>query len=162
MKHLSRDSFLATFGGIYEHSTWIAEMLFDRDEQLKAEKPSDLAGPMANIVETAPQELQLALLRAYPDFLTATGTITIDSASERTATDLDHCTNETLKAFTDLNAQYRDKFNFPFILAVRERNWSEILENFNKRISHDVGTEFREALNQIHQIAKLRLEALDT
>ena len=73
---------------------------------------------------------------------------------------MDQCSQGELDAFTALNASYREKFNFPFILAVRDRNRAEILENFKKRVAYDVGTEFREALNQVHQIAKLRLEAL--
>jgi OHCU decarboxylase len=160
MKQLSRDTFLDRFGGIYEHSAWIAEMLFDRKGHYTAEKPSDLAGPMAKIVETAPQELQMALLRAHPD-LAGKLALEADSKSEQTSAGLDQCSQEELDAFTALNLAYREKFNFPFILAVRDRNRTEILENFKKRVAYDVGTEFREALNQVHQIAKLRLEALD-
>ncbi len=164
MKQLSHDSFLARFGGIYEHSAWIAEMLFDRKGHHEAEKPTDLAGAMAKIVETAPQELQLALLRAHPNLagkLALSGALTADSTSEQASAGLDQCSQEEHNAFTALNALYREKFGFPFILAVRERNRSEILENFTKRLAHDVGTEYREALNQVHQIAKLRLEALE-
>ncbi|MBE9477552.1 MAG: OHCU decarboxylase [Proteobacteria bacterium] len=145
MKHLSRDSFLATFGGVYEHSAWIAEMIFDKKAHLKIEKPSDLAGPMAKIVETAPQELQMALLRAYPDLA---GKLGNDSA-------------EAQENFKDLNVRYREKFGFPFILAIRDRNRAEILGNLRKRFANDVGSEFREALNQVQQIANLRLQDLD-
>lgn len=164
MMHLSRDSFLGTFGGVYEHSGWIAEMLFDKKAHLELEKPSDLAGPMAKIVETAPQELQIALLRAHPDLagkLALAGELTDESTSEQASAGLDQCTPEELQSFNNLNARYREKFGFPFILAIRGRNRAEILENFKKRLAHDVGSEFREALNQVHQIAKLRLQDLD-
>ncbi|MBL4749031.1 MAG: 2-oxo-4-hydroxy-4-carboxy-5-ureidoimidazoline decarboxylase [Amylibacter sp.] len=159
MEQISRNTFLDRFGGIYEHSAWIAEMLFDRKGHYTAEKPSDLAGPMAKIVETAPQELQMALLRAHPD-LAGKLAVSASSKSEQASAQLDQCSQGELDAFTALNASYREKFNFPFILAVRDRNRAEILENFKKRVAYDVGTEFREALNQVHQIAKLRLEAL--
>jgi 2-oxo-4-hydroxy-4-carboxy-5-ureidoimidazoline decarboxylase len=164
MKHLSRDTFLASVGGVYEHSAWIAEMLFDQKAHLSAKTWSDLAGPMAKIVETAPQELQMALLRAHPDLagqLAIAGTLTAESTSEQADAGLDQCSQQELEMFTGLNRQYREKFDFPFILAVRGRNRAEILENFKKRVGNDMGTEFREALNQVHQIAKLRLEALD-
>jgi OHCU decarboxylase len=165
MKHLSRDSFLASFGGVYEHSAWIAEMLFDKKAHLKAEKPSDLAGPMAKIVETAPQELQMALLRAHPDLagkLALAGTLSDESTSEQAGAGLDQCSPEELEDFKYLNTRYREKFDFPFILAIRGRNRAGILENFRKRLAHDIGSEFREALNQVHQIANLRLQDLDT
>ena len=164
MKHMSRDAFLATVGGVYEHSAWVAEMLFDQKGHANAEKPSDLAGAMAKIVETAPQDMQMALLRAHPDLagkLAKAGDLTHESKSEQASAGLDQCSQDEIDAFTELNIQYREKFEFPFILAVRDRNREEILENFKKRLNHDVGTEFREALNQVHQIAKLRLEALD-
>ena len=159
MKQLSRDTFLDRFGGVYEHSAWIAEMLFDRKGHYDAEKPSDLAGAMAKIVETAPQELQMALLRTHPD-LAGKLALLSKGKSEPENAGLDQCNQEELDAFTTLNLAYREKFDFPFILAVRDRTRAEILENFQKRIAYDVGTEFREALNQVHQIAKLRLEAL--
>ncbi len=160
MKQLSRDTFLDRFGGVYEHSAWIAEMLFDRKGHYDAAKPSDLAGSMAEIVETAPQELQVALLRAHPD-LAGKLALSADSTSEQASAGLDHCSREELDAFITLNVAYREKFDFPFILAARDRNRTEILENFKKRVDYDVGTEFREALNQVHQIARLRLECLD-
>ncbi|MEH6359514.1 MAG: 2-oxo-4-hydroxy-4-carboxy-5-ureidoimidazoline decarboxylase [Amylibacter sp.] len=163
MKQLSRDTFLAMVGGVYEHSAWIAEMLFDQKGHYRADKPSDLAGAMAKIVETAPQELQMALLRAHPDLagqLAITNALTHESAAEQTSVGLDQCNQNELDTFTSLNAEYREKFGFPFILAVRGRTRAEILENFKKRIAHDVGSEFREALNQVHQIAGLRLGAL--
>ena len=89
------------------------------------------------------------------------GSLTTGSTSEQTSAGLDQCSQEELDAFTALNVIYREKFDFPFILAVRDRTRVEILENFKKRVAYDMGTEFREALNQVHQIAKLRLEALD-
>lgn len=165
MKHLARNSFLDTFGSVYEHSRWIAEMLFDKKIHLKFEKPSDLAGPMAKIVETAPQEMQMALLRAHPDLagkLATADELTPASKSEQANAGLDQCSPNELKAFTELNALYREKFGFPFILAIRGHTRANILDNFKKRLSHDFGSEFREALNQVHQIAKLRLQDLDT
>lgn len=165
MKQLSRNTFLATFGGVYEHSSWVAEILFDQKGHYAAQKPSDLAGAMAKIVETAPQEMQMALLRAHPDLaerLAKTNALSRESMAEQTSAGLDKSSQSELDAFTTLNAAYREKFGFPFILAVRERTRAEVLENFNKRIARDIGTEFREALNQVHQIAGLRLNILDT
>jgi 2-oxo-4-hydroxy-4-carboxy-5-ureidoimidazoline decarboxylase len=164
MKHLSRDSFLAKFGGVYEHSAWIAEMLYDQKDHFEAEKPSDLAGAMAKIVECAPQDLQMALLRAHPDLagkLALAGTLSPSSTSEQSDAGLDQCNQTELETFKNLNAQYREQFGFPFILAVRGCSRTEVLENFKKRLTHDMGSEFREALYQVHQIAKRRLQDLD-
>lgn len=161
---MDRDSFLRKFGGIYEHSAWVAEIVFDQKAHLSATKHTDLAGAMAQIVEAASPEIQMVLLRAHPDLagkLALSGELTADSTSEQASAGLDQCTPAEMESFTTLNTTYREKFEFPYILAVRGRNRHEILANFQARVSNDVGQEFREALNQVHQIAKLRLAALD-
>ena len=158
-----RQNFVAQFGGIYEHSPWVAETLFHRGFSTEVEVPTDLAGPLALIVEAAPLEVQLSLLRAHPDLagrLAKAGTLTPDSTSEQASAGLDQCTAQELAEITALNTRYRAAFDFPFILAVRGRNRREILDNFRNRMDNDRATEFREALSQVHQIARLRLEAL--
>ncbi len=162
---MPREEFVERFGGVYEHSPWIAEKCFDEGGHLKAARPSDLAGPFAHIVETSGPEPQRVLLCAHPDLagkLATRGALTAESTAEQASAGLDQCSEEEFEEFTRLNTEYRAKFGFPFILAVKGRNRAEILENFRTRIHNDVATEFREALNQVHQIARLRLEALDS
>lgn len=159
-----RDAFVARFGGIYEHSPWVAQRLCDRGEAASPQSPKDLAGPMAAVVEAADHNLQLQLLRAHPDLagkLAKSGELTADSTEEQASAGLDQCTEAEFQEFTDLNATYRHKFGFPFILAVRGRSRVEILENFRARVGNETATEFRTALDQVHQIAKLRLEAME-
>lgn len=161
---LNRTDFVANFGGVYEHSPWVAEMCFDEGSHKTATKPSKLAGPLAHQVEAAAQEIQLVLLRAHPDLagkLAKSGELTHESTSEQASAGLDQCTDAEFAEFTELNTTYRQKFEFPYILAVRGRHRTEILENFRSRVPNDMAAEFREALNQVHQIAKLRLDALD-
>ncbi|MBV1865902.1 MAG: 2-oxo-4-hydroxy-4-carboxy-5-ureidoimidazoline decarboxylase [Rhodobacteraceae bacterium] len=155
-----RAAFISLYGGIYEHSPWVAETLFDKGA---AASPLENTGPMAAIVESASLEMQMTLLRAHPDLagkLAKSGTLTVESTSEQASAGLDQCSQQEFEEFTALNTRYRDNFGFPFILAVRGRNRAEILENFRARVDNDTATEFREALNQVHQIARLRLEAL--
>ncbi len=161
---LDRTEFVDRFGGIYEHSRWVAEKCFDESGHADAVKPSDLVGPFAHQVEAAGHEVQLILLRAHPDLagkLAQSGTLTAESTSEQASAGLDQCTKEEFEEFTALNTAYREKFGFPYILAVKGRHRTEILENFRSRLPNDIATEFREALNQVHQIARLRLEALE-
>jgi len=106
----------------------------------------------------------MALLRAHPDLagkLAKSGELTAESTAEQAGAGIDQCTDEEFSEFTHLNNEYREKFNFPFILAVKGRHRTEILEVFRTRVSNEVAAEFREALNQVHQIAKLRLETDD-
>lgn len=162
---MDQATFASNFGGIYEHTPWVAEKCYNEAGHKSALKPSDLAGNFAHLVEAAGSELQLLLLRAHPDLagkLAKSGTLTAESTSEQSSAGLDHCSEAEFKAFTELNTAYREKFGFPYILAVKGRHRAEILQNFKARLPNDLGVEFREALNQVHQIAKLRLEALDS
>jgi len=164
MQALTRTEFLDRFGGVYEHSHWVAEKCFDEGGHLACKKPSDLAGPFSYLIEAAGYDPQLILLREHPDLagkLAKSGALTQESTSEQAGAGLDDCTEAEFQEFSHLNKVYREKFGFPYILAVKGRHRTEILEDFRARVSNDVATEFREALNQVHQIAHLRLEALD-
>lgn len=161
---LDRTEFIKRFGGVYEHTPWVAERCFDEGGHSEATRPSDLAGPFSHLIEASGPEPQMLLLRAHPDLagkLAQSGTLTRESTSEQAGAGLDECTKAEFDEFTRLNTAYREKFEFPYILAVKGRHRTEILTNFRKRLPNDVAEEFREALNQVHQIARLRLESQD-
>lgn len=151
-----KEAFVTKYGGVYEHSAWVAEQSFE------AGIP-DLAEKMRGVVEAAGYDAQLVLLRAHPDLagkLATSGNLTAESTSEQASAGLDECTDSEFAEFTALNDTYKNKFGFPYILAVKGRHRIEILDNFRSRVDNTVEQEFREALNQVHQIAKLRLTAL--
>lgn len=158
---LSKAAFLRTYKGVYESSPWIAKMAWRAGIPL--DEPAVIAGIMRNTVEQADRQTQLELLRAHPDLagrLALRNELTPDSSSEQRSAGLDQCSPEELAEFQDLNARYRNKFGFPFIIAVRGRKRTEILAAFRDRVGNDVETEFREALNQVHQIARFRIEQI--
>lgn len=160
---MTRESFVALFGGIYEHSSWVAETAFDSGMHNQFTKLDDLRACLHDIVEKAGKEPQLTLLCAHPDLagkLAKSGQLTAESTSEQASAGLDQCTEDEFAEFTELNDQYKNTFGFPYILAVKGRNRQEILENFRSRIDNSAEVEFRTALDQVHQIARLRLEAL--
>ncbi len=162
---MGQDAFVARFGGVYEQSPWIAEQVFDTGITPLADSAQGLSQAMVDIVEQAGREPQLALLCAHPDLagrLAVSGELTSASSAEQSAAGLDQCTSEQYAIFTDLNERYTRKFGFPFILAVRGYHRDEILECFQRRVDNDVDVEFDEALEQVHRIARLRLEALFT
>lgn len=155
----NKRAYVDRFGGVYEHSPWVAETAFE----MGPPKPLALPAIMREIVENAGQKAQLTLLRAHPDLagkLAKSGALTQESSSEQASAGLDQCSEAEFTEFTTLNERYKAKFGFPYILAVRGRHRSEILENFRSRIDNNPETEFREALDQVHQIAALRFEAL--
>lgn len=158
-----RAAFVERFGGVYEHSPWIAEAAFDAGLPPGARDPAVLAAALAARVEAAPREAQLALLRAHPDLagrLAVAGALTADSAAEQAGAGLDRCTPEEFAEFSRLNAAYAARFGFPFIIAVRGLDRAAILAAFRARIGNPPEAEFRTALDQVHRIARLRLAAM--
>ena len=162
---LSRADFIAAFGGIYEHSPWVAERLFDAGLTAQDADPVILAKRMAEIVDTAGYEKQMALLCAHPELagkLAIAGSLTADSTAEQASAKLDQCNAEEFVAFQDLNACYGKKFGHPFIIAVRGLDRATILSAFGKRVAQSAEKEFATALGEVHKIARLRLEQLST
>lgn len=159
----SRDAFVARFGGIYEHSPWIAEAVWEAGLMPAHDNVAGLAGAMEAALARAGRERKLALIRAHPDLAgraAIAGALTDASRTEQAGAGLDQCTPAEYARFQALNAEYKRKFGFPFILAVAGRSRQEILAAFEARIGNPPEAEFEEALRQINRIAQLRLAAL--
>ena len=160
---LGRDEFLHYFGGVYEHSPWIAEQLFGEGLTSAIDGSGSLSEALAEIVSRAGREPQLALLRAHPDLagkLAISGELTESSSAEQAGAGLDRCTPEEFQEFSQLNSAYKEKYGFPFIVAVRGLNRGEILERFRARVQNDWDAEFEAALSQVHKIARLRIQQI--
>ena len=156
---LPKSEFIKVFANIFENAIWIAEKLYN---QKPFDNFEELSSKMLNIFETAKKEKQLKILKDHPDLANKTkiSSLTPDSLKEQISAGLDQCTEEEFNEFKKLNDSYK-KFGFPFILAVKGKTKTEILNNFKKRISSDPETEFNEAIKQVKQIASLRLNELN-
>jgi 2-oxo-4-hydroxy-4-carboxy-5-ureidoimidazoline decarboxylase len=155
LPRLQRARFVELFGGVFEHAPWVAKRAFDAGPFDSIEA---LHGAMVEAMRRAPRERQLALIRAHPDLAgraAIAGKLTAASSAEQASAGLDQCTPAEFERFRELNQTYNDKFGFPFILAVKGRSRAEILAAFEQRLQNTA--EFEEALNQIAEIARLRL-----
>jgi OHCU decarboxylase len=158
---MDKASFVKRYGGVYEHSPWVAGEAYD-DLQGKVDAER-LPGAMAACVERADYERKLALINAHPDLAgraACGGELTADSGEEQASAGVDQCTPEEFERFQTLNERYRRKFGFPFIMAVRDSNRHAILAAFEERLDNDADREFEQAMTEIHKIARLRLAAL--
>ena len=159
IEKLSETEFTEVFGNIFENASWIAKILYKK-------KPfknfQDLSEKMVLIFEGIDNQNKLEILNSHPDLADKTkiSFLTPDSNKEQNSAGLDQCTEEEFNEFKKLNSEYKNKFGFPFIIAVKEKKKSEILINFKKRILSDKKIEFKEAMKQVKQIASLRLEEL--
>jgi OHCU decarboxylase len=161
VRTLSRDDFVARFGGIFEHSAWVAEGAYDKGLGPESDSAEGLHADMAAVMRVAPKDKLLALINAHPDLagkLHAAGRLTADSTREQSSAGLDMLTDAERARFTELNDAYKARFGFPFILAVKGKTKQEILASFETRLHHTPDQEFQTALEQIEKIALLRLK----
>ncbi|MEX5727384.1 OHCU decarboxylase [Rhodovulum iodosum] len=160
---MRRADFVAAFGGIFEHSPWVAERAFELELGPAHDTAVGMQSALARAFRSAPPQDRLEVLRAHPDLagkLAAARRLTDASAAEQASAGLDALTDAERAEFTRLNDAYTAKFGFPFIIAVRDHDKAGILAAFGKRIDNEAETEFAEACRQVERIARLRLDAL--
>jgi chitin deacetylase len=160
---MHRKAFVQRFGGIVEHSPWVADRAWDLELGPAHDSAAGLANALARVLRTASHEEQLGVLHAHPDLagkLAAAKRLTADSTAEQASAGLDALTDEERERFQALNAAYVERHGFPFIIAVRDNTKSSILQAFERRVANDSETEFAEALRQVERIAELRLQTV--
>ncbi|WP_108445634.1 2-oxo-4-hydroxy-4-carboxy-5-ureidoimidazoline decarboxylase [Halomonas denitrificans] len=159
---LDQARFVEQYGEIYEHSPWVAELAWQQGLGREQDTPEGLAEAMGRVLAGASPERQLEVIRAHPDLAgkaAIAGELTDDSTREQAGAGLDQCTPEEMARFERLNAAYKKKFGFPFVMAVKGNDRHDILAAFETRLDNDQAEERRTAVEQINRIARFRLEA---
>ncbi|MEL6464147.1 MAG: allantoinase PuuE [Pseudomonadota bacterium] len=161
--HLDRAAFVEQFGGIFEHSPWIAEGAFALELGPAHDTPQGMHSALCRVFRAASEDKQLEVLRAHPDLagkLAAAKRLTVESTGEQASAGLDALTDAERAAFERLNGAYTEKHRFPFIIAVKDHDKAGILRAFERRLDNDTEVELAEACRQVERIARLRLEAM--
>lgn len=153
-----KETFVNIMGGVYEMSPWVAERTWPEQPFSSI---GDVQETMEQVVQNASREEKLTLLRAHPD-LGERAEMTEASQKEQASAGLDQLSPDQYEAFQRLNEAYQDKFEFPFIMAVKDESPSTIRKAMEERIDHSKSEEFRTALNEVNTIARFRLEELVT
>lgn len=157
---LSRDEFVASFGGIFEHSPWIADRAYALELGAAHDSAGGLHNALTRIFRSASENERLGVLTAHPDLagkLAQAERLTAESTAEQASAGLNALTDKERETFTALNTTYTEKFGFPFIIAVKDNTKASILQAFRTRIDNDRTTEFATACKQVERIARLRL-----
>jgi 2-oxo-4-hydroxy-4-carboxy-5-ureidoimidazoline decarboxylase len=153
-----QDGFVEQLGPVFEHSPWVAERAW-------TVRPfpgiDELHAAMVVQVENATPAEQLALLRAHPDLGTR-ARMSIASTNEQARAGLGSLTPEELQRLEKANGLYHDRFDFPFIYAVRGASKEDILRALEDRLHSSREAEFQQALQQVYRIARFRLEDILT
>ncbi|SMX48546.1 allantoinase PuuE [Maliponia aquimaris] len=157
---MDRETFVRAYGGVFEHSPWVAEGAWDLDLGPTHDTATGVHSALARVFRAAPPERRMEVLRAHPDLagkLAQAQRLTAESTAEQASVGLDALTDEMRGEFTRLNDAYAARFGFPFIIAVRDNTQASILAAFQRRLENDRDTEFAEACRQVERIAELRL-----
>jgi len=160
---LNKAQFVDAFGGIFEHSPWIADRAFDLELGPAHRSAIGLHNALCRMFRSASADERMGVLTAHPDLagkLAAANKLTAESTSEQASAGLDHLTDNERATFTTLNAAYVEKHGFPFIIAVRDNDKASIMAAFETRINHDTSTEFDTACRQVERIAFHRLNEI--
>ena len=158
---MEKADFVAKFGGIFEHSPWIAERAWELELGPAHDTPAGLHNALARMFRSATEAERLGVLTAHPDLagkLAAAKRLTAESTAEQASAGLDALTDAERARFTELNTAYVARHGFPFIIAVRDNTKASILAAFETRLNNDRATEFTTACAQVERIARLRLE----
>ena len=158
---MTRDRFVERFGGIFEHSPWIADRAWALELGPAHDSAAGLHNALARMFRAASHDERMRVLRAHPDLagkLAAAKRLTPESTAEQASAALDALTDHERATFERLNTDYVAKHGFPFIIAVRDNTKASILAAFETRIANDTATEFATACRQVERIAELRLK----
>jgi len=153
---LSKAEFISIFGNIFEKTEWIAERCY---ESKPYNNLDELVSKMMKIFENSEKEKHLKILNSHPD-LAVEKRLTENSKNEQKNASLNQCSDKEFLEFKNLNEEYKKKFGFPFIIAVKGKNKEEILNSFRQRITNNINSEFEEAKKQVKKIASFRLSEI--
>lgn len=157
---MDKQSFVEHFGGVFEHSPWVAENAWELELGPAHDSASGLHGALVRAFRAATDPKRLEVLDAHPDLagkLAAAKRLTSESTAEQASAGLDLLSDEERATFTRLNEDYTTKHGFPFIIAVRDHDKASILAAFQQRLQQDSAAEFAQACQQVERIAELRL-----
>ena len=156
LNQMSQSEFTDTLGAVFEDSPWVAQKAWQKRPFANLDS---LHQGMVKVVQAATPDEQLALIRLHPD-LGNKAKMSESSVKEQAGVQLDQLNSEDFARFQSLNNAYKNRFGFPFIVAVRNQTKDSILEAFERRLNNSVDRERAQALAEIAQIARFRLEEI--
>jgi 2-oxo-4-hydroxy-4-carboxy-5-ureidoimidazoline decarboxylase len=158
LNDMDATSFVQLLGGVFEHSPWVAQQVVN---QRPFATLAQLHAAMVSVVEGAGTPAQLRLIRAHPELAgkaALRGELTAESTREQSGAGLDQCSPEEFAALQRLNTEYKARFGFPFIVAVRGHTRQSIIALLGQRLANSAEVETKECLQQIYRIGLLRLQ----
>lgn len=153
LNQMSQAEFTEALSSIFEHTPEIAAQAW---QEHPFDDVTNLHQVMTAIVENMNEADQLKLIRAHPD-LGSKFKMAEASINEQSTVGLDQLSSDEYQHFQQLNDAYKQKFGFPFIIAVRNHTKDSILAAFEQRLENMIALERKQAIAEIIEIARWRL-----
>lgn len=156
LNQMSQEAFVEALGAVFEETPAIARKAWGDQPFWNV---ADLHQKLVQVVDAMSADEQLALIKAHPD-LGSRARMAEASVQEQAGVGLDRLSPEEYQRFQSLNQAYQTKFGFPFIIAVKNHTKASILTAFEQRLQNSAEAEKQQALSEIAQIARFRLEGM--
>ena len=153
LSDMNQSAFVAALGDVFEETPDIAA-------QVWVSRPfadvAELHQHMVAVVQGCDRAAQLTLIQAHPD-LGSRVNMAESSVQEQASVGLNQLSPSEYDYIHQLNRAYKEKFGFPFIIAVRNHTKASIFAAFEERLQNPIDREIDRALQEIYQIAQSRL-----
>ena len=161
INNYNSEKFIDSFKNIYEESKFITEHA-DKKRPFKNKKEMILI--FLELFDNLDEETKINIIKKHPDLadkIKINKGLSELSDEEQSRSGLKDCSEQEFNLFKDLNSRFKNKFNIPFIFAVRNKNKNEIITEFKSRLdNNDLNLEIKTSISQVKEIAKLRLTEL--
>lgn len=161
INNYNSEKFIDSFKNIYEESKFITEHA-DKKRPFKNKKEMILV--FLELFDNLDEETKINIIKKHPDLadkIKINKGLSELSDEEQSRSGLKDCSEQEFNLFKDLNSRFKNKFNIPFIFAVRNKNKNEIITEFKSRLdNNDLNLEIKTSISQVKEIAKLRLTEL--
>ncbi len=159
---MAQEKFIKHYGSLYENSSYVALAIYEH-HALDKLSPFEILKLMKDYVNRLDRESKMNLILEHPELGIKKGqrkNLTDHSKKEQNRAGLDSLSSSEYNLLSSLNKDYRNKFKFPFIIAVSGLDKEEVFRNIQVRLKNSVEIEFNTALEEIHKIAEIRLKNL--
>jgi uric acid transporter len=157
VNQMTKEQFSQTFAGLFQNVPWVVDRAY---EQRPFADTPDLRAALQEALFSASRTEQDELLHAFPEL----GSDVLElpeSVRDQSALGLDRLDDEDFELFRELNQDYREKFGFPFIAAVRAvESRKDLLDLGWARLEHSPNQERATALIEVAKIVNHRFDDL--
>lgn len=159
VNRMDYSEFISAFGSVIEHGILAAACVWDSRPFASTQA---LQQAFSAYLQTQSPQHKPGVIRCYPDLagkLSQQGRLTEESQREHAAAGLLEMTAEEKTELESLNARYKAKFQFPFVISAMENKKATIMREIKVRMGNSVLEEVEIALSQISRIAAHRINS---